>query len=116
MLLVVSIPLRLVNPLNAREHWAEKARRNKLERSAAHWHLRATGKRPPAAPLTVHMVRLAQQRLDLGDNLSACFKAVRDGIADWLGVDDASPLINWTYGQEPAPRGHFSCRIEICKQ
>lgn len=36
--------------------------------------------------------------LDL-DNLQAAFKAVRDGVADWLQIDDGDPRLHWTYRQ-----------------
>jgi hypothetical protein len=36
------------------------------------------------------------------DNLSASCKAVRDAIAQFLGVDDASDRLHWVYRQEPA--------------
>jgi hypothetical protein len=49
------------------------------------------------------------------DNLRATFKHVRDGIADWLGVDDsASSNIEWLYEQRrwgaqttPNPRAEW---------
>ena len=36
------------------------------------------------------------------DNLSASFKAVRDAVARYLLLDDASDRIHWVYKQEPA--------------
>ena len=36
------------------------------------------------------------------DNLSASFKAPRDAIAEFLGLDDASDRLHWVYRQEPA--------------
>jgi len=38
---------------------------------------------------TIDMTRHGERRLD-DDNLESCFKAIRDGIADALGVNDAS--------------------------
>ena len=37
-----------------------------------------------------------------GDNLSAAFKAPRDAVAQFLGVDDASARLHWVYLQSPA--------------
>lgn len=38
------------------------------------------------------------------DGLAATFKHVRDGIADWLGVDDSPRTgIEWRYTQRPKP-------------
>jgi hypothetical protein len=36
------------------------------------------------------------------DNLSASFKAVRDAVARYLRLDDASERLHWVYRQEPA--------------
>ena len=36
------------------------------------------------------------------DNLSASFKAVRDAVARYLLLDDASDRLHWVYRQEPA--------------
>ena len=47
----------------------------------------------------IGLVRVAPRRLD-DDNLAAACKALRDGIAEALGVDDGSPTLRWSYGQE----------------
>ena len=48
----------------------------------------------------VRLTRAAPAELD-DDNLSSAFKAVRDAVAAWLGVDDSprSP-VRWKYAQE----------------
>jgi hypothetical protein len=33
------------------------------------------------------------------DNLRGCLKAVRDGVADWLGINDNDPRVSWHYAQ-----------------
>ena len=39
------------------------------------------------------------------DNVVGSAKAVRDGIAEWLGVDDRSPLVEWFVCQAKGPVG-----------
>ena len=62
-------------------------------RQAASWNF------PGVSPPSVS-VNLAAKQLD-DDNLSSAFKAVRDAVAAWLGVDDSprSP-VRWKYAQE----------------
>jgi hypothetical protein len=49
----------------------------------------------------VALVRCSAGQLD-DDNLRGAFKSVRDQIALWLGLDDASERITWVYGQRTA--------------
>ena len=37
------------------------------------------------------------------DNLAGCCKALRDGVARWLGVSDAPGGIEWRYESERGP-------------
>lgn len=60
--------------------------------------------------LVVTLTRLGPGLLD-DDNLTAGFKAVRDGIADALEVNDRHPMLRWIYSQERAPRGVYGCRV-----
>ena len=46
----------------------------------------------------VWLVRRAPRSLD-GDNLQRAFKAVRDGVADALEMDDGDSKISWAYDQ-----------------
>ena len=59
------------------------------------------GKLTPAKILPAHvrLTRQAPRQLDT-DNLSSSFKAMRDGVADALGIDDGSGLISWCYDQQ----------------
>ena len=55
----------------------------------------------------VLLTRIAPRMLD-SDNLEGAFKAVRDGIAEALGIDDRSPLVRYVVSQEQgAPREHL---------
>src|SRR5688572_19863737 len=80
----VDLPLRIESVANKREHWSKRARRTKLHRLAA--------LAVPVSPLpcVVTLVRVAPRALD-SDNLQSGFKALRDGIADRLGVKDHDP-------------------------
>lgn len=93
--------LRTVPGLNAREHWAVKARRVKAERLMTRGALAERG-RPPDGPWQVELCRVAPRRCD-DDNLQGALKAVRDEVAAWLGVDDGSELITFRYSQLCAP-------------
>jgi hypothetical protein len=114
------VPVRTVSTLNTREHWAKRAKRAKQERTTA-WscfvHARCRIDRPcPWArdsrgkfivSLTRHGVRLLDD-----DNLRCALKSVRDGIADALGVDDRSPLVEWRYDQQRARMPSVSVKVE----
>jgi hypothetical protein len=38
------------------------------------------------------------------DGLAIAFKAVRDGVADWLGVDDGHESLTWRYAAQKATK------------
>jgi hypothetical protein len=104
---MVTLPLRTVSESNTHKHWAGKARRTKALRKAAGLvvvgMLRAEGLTPPC---TVTLTRIAPRRLD-DDNLRGALKAVRDGVADALGVDDRDPSVSWDYAQaRGAPKAY----------
>ncbi len=102
-----------------REHWAKKAKRAKLHRLSSRMAmLNSAG---PAAhsvfeggqrPLTIRLVRVAPRKLD-SDNLTRSFKATRDGIADWLGIDDGSELVTWIYDQRRGNVKQYAAEVEV---
>ena len=49
--------------------------------------------------MQITLTRIAPRTLD-DDNLAAGFKATRDRVADWLGVDDGDKRLTWRYAQE----------------
>lgn len=101
-----TIPIEAPNPLNLREHHMARARRTKSQKNAAY----LLGKRNQLRPvLVVVLTRVAPRRLDDDGNVAA-LKSVRDGIAMWLRIDDASPLVRWEYEQE---KGEPSVRVEV---
>jgi len=105
----VVIPIRTYSKLNGREHWAKRARRTKAERRAAFLMVPSYA---VAEPTTVTLTRIAPRRLD-GDNLQGSFKAVRDAVADRMGIDDADPRVTWRYAQEKGAPKEYAVRVEI---
>jgi hypothetical protein len=55
---------------------------------------------------------VAPRALD-GDNLQSAFKAVRDGVADWLGVDDGHKNLDWQYYQRKDGPKVYAVEIEV---
>jgi len=105
----LTIPLRTSRGQNAREHHHARAKRVKAERSAVAWSL--LGKPKPALPCVVHMTRIAPSNGLDDDNLTGALKAVRDQIAEWLGVDDKDTArVAYRCHQE---RGPWGVRIEF---
>lgn len=99
----LELPIETISEANTKEHWARKARRVKMQRSDTHNFCRATQgalKLVPESKLKIQLIRLAPKKLD-SDNLVSSFKAIRDGVADWLKIDDGSDRIEWLYSQEP---------------
>jgi hypothetical protein len=103
--LLLHLPLRTVSETNAHEHWRARQKRAKLHRGwvaiafsgphARQW-LAEHGK---AQRFIVTITRLGKRLLD-SDNLASSQKAVRDGIADALGIDDGSDRFDWRYEQK----------------
>ena len=108
--ITVELPLRIESTPNQRLHWAAKAKKTKAHREAVDWALR--GIKPPAAPARITLTRIAPRVLD-SDNLAAGFKAARDSVAQWLGIDDGSPLLIWSYAQERGAPKAYGVRIGV---
>lgn len=111
----VFVPVRLESASNARDgHWAQRLRRTSPQRSAAtlvtKGYLRDPGE--PIAQLVVTLTRVAPRALD-DDNLRGALKAIRDGVAAGLRVDDASPLVRWQYEQRHGEPKQYGVEIEI---
>jgi len=66
--------------------------------------------------VVVRLERVAPRALD-DDNLRGALKAVRDAVAEALGIDDADPRVRWQYGQAVDGRPRFQAvRIQIAEQ
>ena len=112
-MIVVDIPVRIISEANSRQHWRKAAARKKLHRQTARLVLQQYA-RPmgEAERFTITLTRVAPRKLD-DDNLASGFKAVRDGVADWLGIDDGSPRIKWQYAQHKGSAGHYSAWVRV---
>ena len=63
----------------------------------------------PELPLVITITRIGPRELD-GDNLAASAKHVRDGISDWLGVNDRDKRLKWEYTQEKGGPKEYGVR------
>jgi hypothetical protein len=110
----VEMDMKIVSIANMRLHWAAKARLVKSQRQKTRMALAAVAQSygVEILPVTVVLTRVAPRKLD-GDNLQSGFKAVRDGVADWLGVDDGSSMIEWQYCQRSGGPKIYKVEIEV---
>ena len=114
-LLAFTVPVKVVSRPNRRDHWAAAHRRNGAEANALAAALRTLGLDGVGmhllCPLAVRLTRLHRGRDMDTDNLAGAHKAIRDALAAWLGIDDGSPLVRWSYAQERAKVP--ACRVEV---
>lgn len=89
LLPLVSISLRLISETIEASHWRKTYQRRKHQRTTTYQYLAWTLGHAPPLPLTVTLTRVAPRALDSG-NLESSFKAVQDGVADWI---DSKPFI-----------------------
>ena len=109
--------LVVVSEMNRRDHWAVRRKRFETQRilfvaALIGWPIHDAINRWSA--FTVTFTRLGAKQLD-SDNLAGAFKAVRDSLASWIGVDDGDPRITWLYDQRPGEPG-IEVRIEGAMQ
>ena len=116
--MMVTLPLRTVSEANQREHWAKRAKRAKGQRATTcmalranlalakqHWQLKNGG-------VAVVLTRIGPGTLD-SDNLRGACKAVRDGVADALGINDADHRCRWIYAQKRGRAREYAVEIHI---
>lgn len=67
-------------------------------------------------PCVVTLTRISPRLLD-DDNLRPALKAVRDGVADRLGVDDRDPRVEWRYAQRKGAQKAVEVEMEgiVCE-
>lgn len=134
--ITVTIPVRTVSETNQREHWGRRHRRRRQLRQTvglvmAGW-LRSEGFEMPhcsrqdgsgarldpeggSAVVRIVLTRLAPSAgLDF-DNLVSSMKAVVDGLADALGIDDRDPRVAWGYAQRRSKPRSWGVEIRIEK-
>ena len=112
----VTIPLRTSLGLNEREHWRARAKRNKSERNVAFWYCYdAAGAAGPILnrqpPLQITLTRIGPTNGLDDDNLCGSLKSVRDGVADWLGINDRDPRVTWKYEQRRESKWSVSITV-----
>ena len=106
MKVFLTLPLKIISEANSRQHWRQAAPRKALHRATARAMCQQHARPRHDGPITITLTRIAPRTLD-DDNLASGFKAVRDGVADWLGIDDGSKRLAWRYAQaKGAPNGY----------
>jgi len=107
------LPLHTVSGMNTREHWSKRKRRAAEHRGLACLVLKPKLRAAPhPLPVQVTVTRIAPRALD-GDNLQAALKHVRDGVADALGVDDHTALVEWVYRQQRGAPREYGVAVTI---
>ena len=91
--MIVHLPIATVSEANRRDHWQVRRKRAKAQRQMA-----AALVPRCRLPCVVTLTRISPRLLD-DDNLRQALKAVRDGVADRLGIDDRDPRVEWRYAQ-----------------
>lgn len=118
--MIMTIPIKTVSEANARGHWRSRHRRSKAQRAAvqAHWfvasiHQLFVGAKLPS-PWVVTLTRIAPSSGLDDDNLRSALKAVRDQVADELGLpNDRDPRVTWEYAQERGKARHYAVRVTV---
>ena len=112
MRVAVTYTEKIESEANGREHWRKKAARTKRHRLIAWASLRQMVRPVFLGPVTIGLTRIAPRELD-GDNLQSGFKATRDGVADWLEVDDGDKRLTWVYKQRKGAPRYYGIEIEV---
>jgi len=110
----VTIPLRTGRGQNDRgATWHKKAKRNKSERNLAFWSLYDAHPKPKTLlnHIEVTLTRIGPTNGLDDDNLAGSLKALRDGVADWLYMNDRDPRLKFVYKQERNPK--WQVRIQV---
>lgn len=115
--LTVTLPgLRLESRANdhTSNHWGRRAGRSKVHRGAAQLalavHRARLRKLLELRGLVVRMVRVGPRQLDSHDNLGMSLKALTDGVASVLGVDDRDERLELV---PDADKGPWGARMEF---
>ncbi len=104
--------MRTYSLANQREHWHSKSDRARKEKLAVRAHCQHERIPPPrnGQTVVVTLTRVGPVRMD-SDNAIGSLKHVRDGIAEWLGLDDGDEeRIVFKYQREKGP---YAVRVEL---
>jgi len=113
--LEIDIPIRIQSEANSREHWAAKHKRSQSQRWLAKYEVAMAVREWLSVmkpPLVITLTRIAPRPFD-SDNLARAFKAIRDGVADALCINDGSKDILWQYDYQKGKPKEHSIRILI---
>ena len=122
MTINIHLPITTYSEANKKEGWRIKAKRTKSQRGDAEMltnaHIgmhSARDKIRKSSHITIHMTRLiAKGRVELDtDNLQRALKAIRDGIADALQIDDGDRKLTWAYAQEKSKEAGVNVQITM---
>ena len=112
--IAITIGIRTVSEMNAREHWAKRRSRKVSQQVLVAACCRAA-LRDISLPCVVTLVRVRPPRGKVmdPDNYASSWKHVQDAVAKLLGVDDGdTSRVSWVYG--PQERGtDYAVRIEV---
>lgn len=114
-LFALYLPIQTGSRLNVREHWATVAEKAKKHRQAAHLMMLGVLRHHPRGTddAIVQLIRVGprgREELD-DDNLRGSLKAVRDGVADALKIDDGDERVRWLYAQLKGERYAVIVRV-----
>jgi len=113
----VVIPMRTYSKLNERMHWSKVAKVAKRERQEAYFRMREAypfqmSMLDIMGPITIKLTRTGPTHGLDGDNLVSSFKSVRDGVSDWLKINDGDPRLVFSYAQERHDRWRVIIEVE----
>ncbi len=110
------MPVKTVSETNMWEHWSVRRKRAKEQRTLAKSVSESAAREAgfsPTPPMVVRLTRVGRRRLD-SDNLQGSLKHIRDGIADWLQIDDSrDDLVRWDYAQTVSAHVGVNVVIEL---
>jgi hypothetical protein len=107
----IKVPVKIISEANNFDGWRKKAKRKREQRALACGALGDDIIGPPP-PYAITLTRVGPRTLD-DDNLASGFKAVRDGVADWLGIDDGDKRLTWRYAQRKGAPKEYAAEIVI---
>lgn len=113
----VTVPIRIVSEMNARDHWRKRHARFKQQKLAVFYVLHPFRDELKAMAesgerIRVTLTKIGRMRFDT-DNLAAGFKSCRDQVASLLGIDDGSERITWIYQQRGSAQYAAEIAIEL---
>ena len=111
-----TLAIRTESEANLRENWHVKTKRVQMQRQITRvmvGQYRKNWRDDLLGTYVITLTRIAPRPLD-SDNLARSFKAIRDGIADALEINDGSKRLTWNYEQRKGSKPkQYAVQIEI---